>query len=480
MATLSSAGIGSGLDVAGIVAKLMAVERQPLAALQASTKRSQDQLSAYGKLQSAMSTLRDAARKLSDAQTWSATTVTSPNPAIVAATSDGSTPAGVYRVAVTRLAAAQTLVSGYTFAAATDAVGPGSLTIELGTWGAGQTSFTPKADATPVTLRFDAGSDSLEDVRDAINAAGAGVTASIVSDASGARLSIRSTATGEANGFRISVNDDDGDNGDPAGLSLLAFDPSSGASQMTQGAAAANSLATINGVSVSSASNNFDQVLDGLSFQLGQVTTTPLDVTVNRDNPGIKQKVTDFANAYNELVKLMREQTRVDAAATQNNGILQGDSSALGLLRGLRSLAGASSGAVTAFTRLADIGLDPQRDGTLKIDDGKLEAAMARLPELQTFFARDDVDDSLDGFGALFRSFGDSRLASDGVLTTRQQAIQDRIERNNERAEKLEARLALVEKRLTEQYGRLDTSIAQLSSLQNYVTQQIANWNKSA
>lgn len=477
MATLSSAGIGSGLDVAGIVQKLMSVERQPLTTLQTATKRTQDQLSAYGKLESAMTALRDAARKLTDTDTWTATTVASAKTEAVTATSDGNTPAGTYSVNVTKLAAAQTLASQFTFGAGTDPLGGGSLTIELGSWNAGQTAFTAKPDTAAITLRIDPPNDSLEDVRDAINGAGAGVTASIVSDANGLRLAIRSTATGAANGFRITANDDDGDNGDAAGVSVFAFDPSTGVSQMSQGLAAANAQATINGVPVSSATNSLDNVLDGLSFQLGQVTTAAVDVTVNRDTAGMKANITDFATKYNDLVKMMREQTRYDDS-TKQAGILQGDSSATGLLGQLRSLVGTSSGAVTAFTRLADIGLEPQSDGSLKINDKKLTAAMGQLDSLKTFFANDDADDSLDGFGQTFRAFGDQRLSTDGPLSSRKAALQDRINRNNDRADKLEERLAMVEKRLTAQYGRLDTSMAQLSSLQNYVTQQIANWNK--
>ena len=172
MATLSSAGIGSGLDVAGIVQKLMSVERQPLTTLQTATKRTQDQLSAYGKLESAMTALRDAARKLTDTDTWTATTVASAKTEAVTATSDGNTPAGTYSVNVTKLAAAQTLASQFTFGAGTDPLGGGSLTIELGSWNAGQTAFTAKPDTAAITLRIDPPNDSLEDVRDAINGAG--------------------------------------------------------------------------------------------------------------------------------------------------------------------------------------------------------------------------------------------------------------------------------------------------------------------
>lgn len=477
MATVSSPGIGSGLDVAAIVAKLMAVERQPLTALQTATKKSQDQLSAYGKLQSAMSALRDAARNLTDADTWRATTVASPNTAAVNASSDGSTPAGIYKVNVTRLASAQTLASTHSFAAPTDSVGGGSLTIQLGTWSG--STFTDKPDTAAVTLRFDPPNDTLEDVRDAINASGAGVTASIVSDIDGYRLAMRSTTTGETDGFKVTALDDDGDDGDPAGVSLFAYDPSAGVSQMTLGSAASNSAATINGVAVSSATNEFDKVMDGLSFQFGQVTTTPIDVTVGRDTPGMKKNVTDFADAYNAMVKLIRDQTRYDDS-TDTAGVLQADSSALGVLRGLRTLASSSSGAVTTFTRLADIGLEPQSDGSLKINDKKLDAAMGQLADLSGFFSKDDADNALDGFGQTFRTFADLRLGTGGELTTRQEAIQKRIDLNLERADALEARLVLVEKRLTAQYGRLDSSMAQLNSLQSYVTQQIAAWNKSS
>lgn len=477
MATLSSAGIGSGLDVRGIVQQLMAVERQPLQALQTANKRTQDQLSAYGRLQSAMTTLQDAARRLTDANTWRATTVASTSTTAVTATTSGNTPAGSYAVNVTRLAAAQTISSQASFAAATDTLGPGTLTIELGTWGPGQGSFTPDAERAAVAIRFDPPTDTLEDVKNAINASGAGVTASIVSDANGMRLAIRSTVTGEANGFRLVVDDDDGDDGDVAGLSRLAFDPSTGVSRMTQGVAAANAQATINGIDVSAATNEFSNVMDGMSFKLLATTTAPVEVTVNRDTEAMKKNITDFATAYNDLVKLMRDQTRTtEGAAT--GGILQTDATAVSLLRQVRTLAGSSTAAATAFARLADIGLEPQRDGSLKVSDTKITAALGNLPELQAFFARNEDGTASDGFGQLFRDFASARLDFEGTLTTRQQALRDRISTNKGREERLEQRLALVEKRLNEQYTRLDTSVAKFSSLQNYVNQQITLWNK--
>ena len=481
MATISSAGIGSGLDVAGIVSQLMALERRPLTQLGTVTKRYETQLSAFGKLQSAMTTLRDAARKLADASTWSPTTVAASNPAMVTATSNGSGPAGSYSVSVGRLAAAQTVVSGTAFASAASPVGSGSLVIELGTWSAGQAAFTAKTGSTPVTVTIAPGSDTLSAVRDAINGAGAGVTASIVNDANGARLSLRSTATGASNGFRIGLDNGAGGStpGDGTGLSRLSYPPSTVApEQMQWKLAAANATATINGVDIESESNTLEDVLDGMTLTLSQVTTAPVNVSVARDNVAVKKSVTDFSTAYNELQKLLRDQTRYNEGS-KTAGALQGDRSAVGLMSTLRNLVGSSSAASTAFSRLADVGLEPQSDGSLKVNDTKLDAAVGKLSDLKRFFSANAEGTAADGFGVLLRDFGNGALGSEGVLTTRQEGLKDRISRNGESASRLEDRLALVEKRLRDQYTRLDTNMAKLKQLEGYVSQQITNWNKS-
>jgi len=477
MATISSPGIGSGLDVNSIVTQLMALERRPIEQLQQASSRYQTQLSAFGKLQSSMAALRDAARKLTDAANWTPSTVSSTEPLAVSATSTGQSPPGSYSVSVSRLASAQTVTSG-TYTASTDIVGSGSLTIELGNWSADQTGFTAKSGATAVTLRIPPEAATLADIRDAINRAGAGVSASIVNDATGSRLALRSTTTGEANGFRISAVEGTGDPNEIAGLSAVAFDPASGSAGMTQTLAAANAAATINGVAVSSETNTLNEVLDGLTVKLGRVTTAAVDVTVARDTAVIRKSMTDFASAYNDLVKLNREQTRYDEGS-KSAGTLQGDRSAVGLLSQMRTLTAGSSGASSVYGRLADIGLEPQGDGSLKVNNVKLDTAIGRLDELKTFFSRNETGTAQDGFGVLLRDFGDGALASDGMLSTRQAGLQERITRNTDSTAKMEDRLTLVEKRLRERYSRLDTSIAQLNGLQNYVTQQITNWNKS-
>jgi flagellar hook-associated protein 2 len=315
-------------------------------------------------------------------------------------------------------------------------------------------------------------------VRDAINAAGAGVTASIVNDAGGARLAIRSTDSGAANGFRITVADDDGGNADASGLSRLAYDPGGAGSVLTLAQAGANAQAVINGIAVESASNTLTNVLDGLTITLARETTAPVALSVQRDTEAIKTVIQDFATKYNALVSLVRENTRYDEAS-KSAGTLQGDSTAVGLLGRLRSTIAGSSGASSVFARLADVGLTPQRDGTFAVDDGKLGAALANLPELQKFFAANDVNDANDGFGTVLRTLADATLGTDGALSTRQDGLRDRIDRNEDRQAALEDRLALTEARLRAQYTRLDRSMASLNALATYMQQQIAGWNKN-
>ncbi|MEQ1805659.1 MAG: flagellar cap protein FliD N-terminal domain-containing protein, partial [Burkholderiaceae bacterium] len=185
MATISSPGVGSGLDVNSIITQLVAVERVPLTKLENEAKALQTKLSTYGKVKSSISALRDAAAALTRADTWTRTTGASGNPGAVSVTTGANTKAGNYSIQVNQLASAQSNATGV-FASADALAGEGTLTIELGAWGAGQGSFTPKVGATAVQIAVGPPAQSLAQLRDKINASGAGVTASILSDSSGA------------------------------------------------------------------------------------------------------------------------------------------------------------------------------------------------------------------------------------------------------------------------------------------------------
>jgi flagellar hook-associated protein 2 len=472
MTTINSAGIGSGLDVNSIITQLMSIERAPLQRLQTDQKDIQNKLSVYGRLQGLVSTMRDAALKLTKADTWGAVTASSGDSSVFSATAGTTATAGNYSLTVQQLASSQSIASA-AWPATTSVVGSGTLRIELGSWGANQASFTANPDKTAVNVTV-APTDTLAEVRDKINAAKAGVMATIVTDASGSRLVMSSSETGEKNAFRVSATDDDGNNTDAAGLSSLAFDPSSGATSMSQTQAAANALATVNGLSVSSASNTLSTVLQGVTLTLNKTSNTPVSLTVATDATSIQKSITDFAAAYNSLNSYLADQTKYDAG-TKTAGLLQGDSSTNALRSAMRQIAGGSGMAGGAFTRLAQVGLQPQADGSLLVDNAKLTAATANLTDLKTLFANKDlVDPKKNGFATSLQTWGDSILKFDGAITTRSDSFKRQIDANNNAQDAFNNRLTGIEARMRAQYTALDSKMAQMTALSSYVSQQFA------
>ncbi|MFO1270957.1 MAG: flagellar filament capping protein FliD [Rubrivivax sp.] len=471
--SITSTGIGSGLDVNSIITQLMAVEGQPLTLLQQRKSDLDTQVSAIGQLQSLTGAMRDAAQKLTSVSLWKSTVASSGNESAVKVTTDGNTPTGAYSVQVDSLAARQTIASR-SFAASTDKLGEGTLTIELGSY-TGEptpTGFTPKAGATPVTVTIGPDDTSLESVRDKINAAGAGVTATIVKDASGARLALRSSATGAENGFRISAAETTDDGVATDGLSALAFDAAGGSSNMTRTESAANAKATVNGIAVESASNTLDGVSDGMTLTLLAETAAPVNVDVADDAEGVKTAIGTFVKAFNDLASYVRNQTKYDPD-TKKGGPMQGDQTLLGLQTALRGVINQGSTASTKYERLADIGITMQTDGTLAIDSTKLDAAVDNRAELRKLFAADGATTASDGFMTRFAGLGAAELDSGGPLDTRNSSLQAMIKRNQDSQDAMQRRLDQTEARLRAQYQALDSSMAKLNGLSSYLTGQL-------
>jgi flagellar hook-associated protein 2 len=465
MATITSAGIGSGLDIESLVSKLVSAERTPITQLAQKTEGLKTELSAFGKVQSTLATLRDAAAKLTSPSTWGGTLATSSDPTSVSVSAGAGAAIGNVSIEVSKLAQSQTLVSSTPYASSTTTVGQGSLTITLGAWGSNNTTFADKAGATPITINIGDGQDTLTGIRDAINSANAGVTASIVNDATGARLSLRSIATGETDGFRIEAT---------GGLSSLAYDPRIGVTSLIQTLPAQNARALINGIDVSSESNSLKEAIDGLNITLLKTTTIPASITVGQDKDSIKKLITDFTAAYNAVNALLREQTKYDEG-NKTAGALQGDSTAVGLQNQLRSIIGGTTSLAGGIGRLAEIGLEAGSDGNLKTSETKLNTALGNLDSLKKLFmGLDGTDSSNDGFAQRIRSYIDGALSTDGRVSSRQAGLQKLIENNNKRADQLEDRVALTEARLRARYTALDTQMAKLNGLSNYVTQQLA------
>ena len=466
MATISSPGIGSGLDVKSIVSQLVALEKAPLKQLESQATSFKTRLSVYGTIKSQVSALGDAAAKLSTSAGWNAVTSTSTNPSAVSVTAAAGAAATGLTLEVQQLARAQSTAS--TAVATGSAFGAGTMTISLGTWAGG--AFTA-GTGTPVNITINPGQDTLTAIAARINEAGAGVSASVLCDALGERLLMRSSTTGEANGFRIEVAENGG-----AGLSRLAYD-GSGAG-MTQTQAAQNALATINGVAVVSATNRMTDTLPGLTVQLSQVTTAPVEIDVSIDPEGARKNVQAFVDAYNTLTKTLADATKFDPTS-KAAGALQGDSTAVGLQNALRSMMRSVS-ASSPFSRLADVGIEAKSGGELTINTTKFDAALTTNYEgLRQLFTVANESPTAQGFGLKIRTFAQGLIDSDGVVSARSEAIQNALTRNGKEQDKVNDRAARAEVRLLEQYNAMDANVARLSGLNAFVTQQVALWNKS-
>ncbi|MEH3086283.1 MAG: flagellar filament capping protein FliD [Xylophilus ampelinus] len=452
---ISSTGIGSGIDVETVVSKLVALEKAPLTTLAKQAAAITTKVSTFAQVKSLVSTFADAAAKLTRDSGWNSMAVTSSDSTAVNAKVSGIAAAGSYSLTVSKVAQAQSSVTANAVPSGTT-FGTGSLSIKVGT-----------ADA--VTIPIESGSDtSLAGIAAKINDKKAGVVAMVVSDSSGDRLMVRSSATGAANGFTITGTSSDGNT--TSGLGGMAF-------TVTQ--AAQDTEASLNGMTVSSATRDLSGAVPGLTFTVSKVIATPVDISVAADTATTKKNVQAFVDSYNAINDLLSTSVKYDAD-TKTAGTLQGDSTAVGLQNILRSMMGSRSVA-GAFSTLSDVGISIQRGGNLLLDGTKFDKALADKPDdvKQLFSSTSASSDGDKGIAVKFKALTSSLLAFDGTLNAKSDALAAQTKRNESEQDKVEARAASYEKRLRAQYSALDTQMGSLTALNSYVSQQITNWNKS-
>ena len=472
MATITSTGIGSGLDVNSIVTQLMALESRPLNILQQAKSGLDTKLSAIGTLQSRMSALRDASNTLTSVSLWNQTVANSANAAALKVSTSAGAAAGRYAVQVDKLASTQTLAST-AFSGPGAVIGEGSLTIELGSWTGepAPTGFTAKSGAAPVVVTIGPDDTSLEKIRDKINQSEAGVTATLINDASGTRLSLRSKETGAENAFRITASETVDDGNPATGLSAFAY-TAMAASPMTRSQTAINAEATINGIPITSASNTLEGVADGLTLTLSQVTTSEVEVNVAPDTAAIQKSIETFVSAFNDVANYIRDQTKYNPD-TKVGGTLQGDRLVVSLQAQLRAIVNQGSEASDTFERLTDIGISFTSTGTLSINSSRLTDALGNLPELRKVLAADGTDTASSGFIDRFKDFASSVLGAEGAFENRTASLKGQISLNQKSQESMERRLTQTEERLRRQYQALDTAMSSLSGTADYLTQQL-------
>ena len=467
---ISSPGLGSGIDVKSIVSQLVALERAPLAPLQKQASAYQSKLSVYGTIRSLVSSLGDAGAKLALPATFQAVKATSSQPDAVGITVAQGTAPTALSLEVLGLAKAQATASAAVPQGS--GMGAGTLTISLGDWSSG--SFVA-GSATPVDVVIEPGKDTMTDIAAKINAANAGVTATVLRDASGERLLMRSKSTGEALGYQVGVVDADANDGKDLGR--LAFTALSGSGMgLTQ--AGTNAVAEVNGVTIESASNTVKDALPGITLNLLKPTTTAADISVSIDKESMRKSVQGFVDAYNALADMLASSTKFDPD-TKVKGSLQGDSTAVGLQRALRSMMRSETPG-GAFSRLSDVGIEIKADGKMAINSTKLDTALDQPAEMSRLFGATSEDPTLKGFGLKLDAFADGLVASGGTLSTRTTSLRSAIQRNEKEMDKVVDRASRAEARYLAQYNAMDAVVSRMNSLNAYVAQQITLWNKSS
>lgn len=487
--SISSSGIGSGLDVNAIITSLMNVEKLGLSKLQATATTMQTKLSAFGQMQSLVSAFHDASVPLFNKNSFAVTSASSTDSSSVSASSSTSAIPGSYSVSVTSLSSTQNVVTASgvgQFSAASDVVGTGTITISLGSWNTNPDGtlpasplFTPKAGGTDIVIPVGASANTLQDVANAINQAGAGVSATVVTDATGSRLALQSTSSGAANGFRVTVADDVPANTATQGLNRLVFDPENVGNAMSLSQAASDTHATINGIDVTTSSNTLADVVGGMTFVLGKVTTSPVTVNVTSNTDAVKNMLISFVSAYNGLTSFLSDATKYDPVAKQG-ALLQGDATTTGLQNRLRAMIGQSGTASSVFSTISAIGIEFQKDGRLSINDTRLAAALKNLPELTKAMSNVDLaTPANNGFAKKISDWTRDLLASNGTLPGKTTSIQSQIAANQKDQDRFNAKLTAIEARLRAQYTNLDTVMSRANALSQYVSQQVTTWNKN-
>lgn len=383
---ISSLGAGSGIDTVALVDGLIASERAGTD-YQLDTKEAklELQLSSYGVLAGALSTLETSTTALSNKDTFGGKNVAFPDTDIVTPTAVDSTAlTGDFEIEVLALATAHSL-SSTTFSSTGDAVGKGTLTFSFGAWDGGTDgydAFTLDSTKTSQTITIDDSNNSLTGLRDAINDADFGVQASIIEDGGSYKL-LMTAPSGAQNEIEITVAEDGGSptNNDASDLSRFAFNTNPASSQLTANQAGQDASLKVNGLLVSRESNKIDDVIEGLDFTINKLSDGEIiSITISDDKSVAEQAIIDFVTSYNDFLAIAEELTKPSDTDDEEStaGGLSAAPSAKSMLRVIQSaLTQTITGRESSnFSALSTIGVMTKLDGTLEINEDLLSDAV--------------------------------------------------------------------------------------------------------
>jgi flagellar hook-associated protein 2 len=445
MATTTSLGIGTGVDLQSMLTSILTAERAPIKVLDTKISAVTNKVSLYGTLKSKLDALQTAADTLQYPSKLSALSATSSDTTVLGASATYTASVGSYGLEVTQLASAQksfttAYASGSTF-------GPGDLNFTVG-----------GVAAATISLTNPAGS-SLQEVSDAINSAKIGVAATVITDSTGKqRMVLTGNTSGTGKNFSLTST------AAPSGgqASLASFDTTTVGLNRT---VAQDAKVKIDGIEVSSSTNTFSNI-GGLTLTAVKLGTST--VAVQNDSTKITAAAQAFVDSYNAVVSLIKSNSDYDST-TKTGQAFNGDSTASSLLNTLGSVRNTVPSELVGanLTTLSSLGISIQISGQLKLDATVLSSAIST--------SATDVVKALNAYGKSFSTEVTSMLASNGAISNRVSSLNSSVNRYKDNQAALEVRVSLVEKRYRAQFTALDKLVSSMQTTSSYLTQQFAS-----
>jgi flagellar hook-associated protein 2 len=450
-------GLMSGLDTESIISQMMSVERRPITLLQQQEAVYQAKISALGTLKGTLADVQTAAAALRETDLFAGFSASSGDSSVLTASASDTAVAGTYQVTVSILAKAQQVRSS-AFAASSDVVGTGTLTIQVGT-------------NTAVNVTIDGTNNTLAGIAQAINDADADVTAGVINDGSNYYLTLVSKETGADNTISLTMADADGFDDDNNGLSKLYNNPA--AQTMFETQTAADATLIVNGITVTRASNTIDDLLEGVTLTLKTTDVDPIEVKVSRDVSSITSKITTFIEKYNAALTRLKD-LQVSDPEGGAIGILQGDATARILQARLQNfLHSPVSGVASAVNTLSALGVSADEDGKLSLDSTVFTAAYeADREDVVQFFTQTTAGS--EGFAVQVDSFLDGYLQStSGLLSAKADGLERSVEHIEDQIERMGLRLMKREEVLRKQFESLELLMGQFQNTSGVLSQQL-------
>ncbi len=459
MASVSSLGVGSNLPLDTLLTNLSTAEKGRLTPITAQQSSYTAKLTAYGSLKSAIEKFQTANTALNDATLFKSSTATSSTSDLGVTTTAGAA-AGKYTISVTQLAQAQSLATG----------GAKSATDKQSSLSSTDRTLVinqPGRDE-PLEIKLSDDQTSLNGIRDAINTADSGVTASVIKNKDGEyQLVISAAETGLDNAMTISVT---GDNE----LSKFLI---TGTDALKESIPAKNAWLTINNIEVESGSNTIKDTPEGVTLTLNKEVTNAT-VTVTKSNDKATSAIKAWVDAYNSMLDTFSSLTKysaVDAGTDQDNsnGVLLGDSVVRTIQTGIRSQF-TTGNTGSSFSTLSEIGIaQDATTGKLKIDDDKLKKALtSNSVDTQKLLVGDG---KTTGITTTTANLVKDYLKDDGIIDSATDSINATLKSLTKQYLATSTSIDDTIARYKAQFTQLDTMMSKLNNTSSYLTQQFSS-----